>query len=119
MNIEELRAACLALPHVEEEFPFDEVTLTMRVGKGGKIFAFLPLDAEETMISLKMTPENVLETRAQYPAVQPGFHLSKKHWNQVIMDGSIPRATLLGWIKDSYDLIVSSLTKKARAELFE
>lgn len=119
MNIEELREACLALPHVVEEFPFDEVTLTMRVGKGGKIFAFLPLDAAETMISLKMTPENVLETRAQFPAVQPGFHLNKKYWNQVIMDGSVPRATLIGWIRDSYNLILASLPKKVREELGE
>lgn len=117
MNIEELREACLTLPFVVEEFPFDEVTLTMRIGKGGKIFAFLPLDAEETMISLKMAPENILETRAVYPAVQPGFHLNKKHWNQVLMDGSIPRPTLLGWIEDSYDLILASLSKKAREEL--
>lgn len=115
MHYDELREACLALPHVTEDFPFDEVTLVMRVGN--KIFAFLPLDNEVPQISLKMTPENVLETRAEYPAVEPGWHLNKKYWNQVIMDGSIDREVILGWIKGSYDLIFASLPKKVREQL--
>lgn len=115
MNYEELREACLSLPHVTEDFPFDPDTLVMRVGN--KIFAFLPLEKSPPQISLKMTPENVLETRAQYPAVEPGWHLNKKYWNQVIMDGSIDSEVIMGWIKDSYQLIFESLPKKIQAEL--
>ncbi len=115
MHYEKLREACLSLLHVTEDFPFDQHTLVMRVGN--KIFAFLPLEKTPAQISLKMTPENVLETRAQYPAVEPGWHLNKKFWNQVIMDGSIDPEIIVGWIKDSYGLIFASLPKKVQAEL--
>jgi predicted DNA-binding protein (MmcQ/YjbR family) len=113
MNIQDFREFCLSLPGTEESFPFDESTLVFKVK--GKIFALTDVDLF-TSVNLKCEPEKALELRDRYEAVQPGYHMNKKHWNTIQIDGSIPDSILLGWTKDSYDLVVASLPRKIRRE---
>ena len=68
-------------------------------------------------INLKCDPEQAAELREQYPAVQPGYHMNKKHWNTVLMDGSLPDKLVKNWIDNSYNLVVASLPVKVKAEL--
>ena len=114
MNIEEIREYCLSKRGVTESFPFDEVTLVFKVMD--KMFALTGLD-EDLRVSLKCDPEKAVQLRQEYPCVIPGYHLSKKHWNTVIIDGSVAVDQLKEWIDDSYYLIVSGLTKKKQEEL--
>ncbi len=114
MNIEEFRDYCLSFPGTTEDTPFDEDTLVFKVM--GKMFALTSM-SEYSGINLKCDPEVALELREQYPAVQPGYHMSKKHWNTVETDGSIPNDLLKEWVRDSYDLVVKGLTKKLKEEL--
>ncbi len=114
MNIEELRDYCLKLKGVNESFPFDETTLVFKVA--GKMFCLTDLE-DSFGINLKNSPEKNIELREQYEAVKPGFHMSKKHWNSVDVDGSVPDDLLKQWIDESYNLVVSGLTKKLQKEL--
>jgi predicted DNA-binding protein (MmcQ/YjbR family) len=109
MHHEEIRAYCLLKPGVEECFPFDETTLVFKVG--GKMFLLLSLDANPPEMNVKCEPEKALELRGRYDCVQPGYHMSKKHWNTVSCDGSLPRKIIFGWINDSYELVLASLPK--------
>lgn len=109
MNIEEFRDYCLSLKAVREEFPFDDQTLVFKVK--GKIFALADVDIFES-INLKCDPEEAIELRERYPAVRPGYHMSKVHWNTILMDGSIPDTQLKDWIRKSYGLVVKKLPKK-------
>ncbi len=111
MNIEELREYCLSKKAVTECFPFDDVTLVFKVG--GKMFALNNLDGNLS-VNLKCDPEKAIELREQYPAVKPGYHMNKKLWNTVEIDGSIADTLIKNWIDDSYNLVVQSLTKKQR-----
>jgi len=114
MNIEELRDYCLSKKGTTEEFPFDEVTLVFKVM--GKMYALTSLDGEFS-VNLKCDPEKALELRDEYPAIQPGYHMSKKHWNTVMMDGSLKNEFIKELIDHSYELVVSGLTKKLKEEL--
>lgn len=114
MNIEELREYCLSKPSVTEGFPFDEVTLVFKVG--GKMFLLTTLN-EAFRINLKNTPDKVIELQEEYSSVYPGYHMNKRHWITVSIDGSIPDTTICRWIDESYNLIVSSLSKKIKDEL--
>jgi len=82
----------------------------------GKMFALTDLEQFES-INLKCDPERAMQLREEFPAVLPGYHMNKKHWNTVLMDGSIPDKTIRSWIDDSYDLVVASLSKLLRHEL--
>lgn len=113
MNIEELRDYCLAKKGVTEGFPFDEDTLVFKVQ--GKMFLLTSLS--ELTMNVKCDPEKAVELREQYPEVQPGYHMNKKLWNTVILDGLLPGKLLKGFIDDSYQLVVDGLTKKLREEL--
>lgn len=113
MNIEEFRTFCLKKPMVTESFPFDETTLVFKVA--GKIFAMTDLEGGFS-INLKCDPERAIELREQYPCVLPGYHMNKKHWNTVVVDGSVNDSMLRSWIDHSYDLIVAGLPKKVRDE---
>ena len=95
--------------------PFGEGTLVFRVM--GKIFGLLGIDAVPPSINLKCDPERIEELRERYEAVLPGFHQNKKHWNTVMIDGSLSEGELHGMIDHSYDMVVASLTRKLRAEL--
>ncbi|QKG78945.1 MmcQ/YjbR family DNA-binding protein [Tenuifilum thalassicum] len=116
MNIEILRDYCISKPDVTEGFPFGEDTLVFKVK--GKIFALANLKGELS-INLKCDPELAIELRERYSSVIPGYHMNKKHWNTVIIDGSISDDLLLEWIDHSYELVSnpkrnknSSLKKK-------
>lgn len=114
MNIEEYRDFCLALPAVTEDFPFDNSTLVFKVC--GKIFALTGINSFES-INLKCEPELALELREKHPAVQPGFHMNKKHWNTVKTNEGIPDKLLQEWIIHSYERVIAGLPKKIREEL--
>ncbi len=114
MNIEELRAYCIKKPGVTEEFPFDETTLVFKVK--GKMFALTDLE-DQFSVNLKCTPEDCIELRESYQAVVPGYHMNKKHWNTIYIDGTIPDSLIYEWIDASYNLVVKKLTKKQQAEL--
>lgn len=114
MNIEEYRDFCIALKGVSEEFPFDENTLVFKVM--GKMFALCDVNSFES-INLKCATEKAIELREQYLTVLPGYHMNKKHWNTVLIDGSIDDKLIYQWILDSYHLVIASLTKKQRKEL--
>ena len=109
MNIELLRDYCLAKVEVTESFPFNEDTLVFKAG--GKIFALANLDGE-LRINLKCQPQKALELRERYPAVIPGYHMNKVHWNTVVCDGSVPDNEILEWIDHSYDLVLPKKFKK-------
>lgn len=114
MNIETLREYCLSKNATSEGFPFDENTLVFKVA--GKMFALTSL-AGEFRINLKCDPDLALELREQYGAVIPGYHMSKKHWNTVIVDGELEPDQIIEMIDHSYDLVVKSLPKYKQKEL--
>jgi predicted DNA-binding protein (MmcQ/YjbR family) len=99
---------------VTEEFPFDNNTLVFKVM--GKMFALTNVEAFEG-INLKCEPELAAQLREEYPAVKAGYHMNKKHWNTIVMDGSIGDKLIQQWIDLSYDLVVASLPKKEREAL--
>jgi len=115
MNIETLREYCLAKKEVEEGSPFGETVLVFKVK--GKIFLLVSLDRPVLQFNVKCDPEKAIEWREQFAAVQPGYHMNKKTWNTVIVDGSIPGRTLREMIDDSYYEVVRSLPKKAQEGL--
>lgn len=109
MNIEQIREYCLKKESVTEEFPFDEETLVFKVA--GKIFLLASLDSVPLQINLKCDPEKTIELREMFESVQPGYHMNKKHWNTIIIDGSIPSLHILEWINDSYNLVCKGVKK--------
>ena len=114
MDIEAIRAYCLTKKGVEEGFPFDETTLVIKVG--GKIFVLMNLDGDPSM-NLKCDPDRAIELREENPAIIPGYHMNKKHWNTVILDGSLSKKLILEMIDHSYDLVLKSLPVKLRLEI--
>jgi predicted DNA-binding protein (MmcQ/YjbR family) len=104
-------AKCRGLPETSEEFPFSDTAAVFKVG--GKMFAIVGLDGPG-MISLKCDPGYATALREQYPAVTPGYHLNKRHWNTVNLDGTVPDEMLDEWIQDSYDLVLASLPRARR-----
>ncbi|QQS35859.1 MAG: MmcQ/YjbR family DNA-binding protein [Ignavibacteriales bacterium] len=114
MDLESIRKYCLKKVGVTEHFPFDEVTLVFKVVK---IFVLVSTDEFPLRMNLKFDPENAVEAREKYEAVIPGYHMNKKHWNTIILDGSVPVKEIYKWIDDSYDLIVASLKKADREKL--
>ncbi len=115
MTLEVLRAHCLAKPSIEEGYPFGPGALVMKVG--GKIFAIIADEADPLTVSLKCEPDVAVMLRSHYPAVAPGYHLNKRHWNTVTLDGSIPKKEILEWIDDSYDLVLDTLPRQTTMEI--
>lgn len=111
MDIESYRSYCLSKRGVTEEFPFDTETLVFKVM--GKMFALTDV-TNFSSINLKCDPEEATMLRENYEAVQPGYHMNKKHWNTVLMDGSLPDKVLLSWIDKSYNLVVLSLSRSEK-----
>jgi predicted DNA-binding protein (MmcQ/YjbR family) len=116
MNIEAYRDYCIAKPGVTEHFPFDDKVLVFKVMN--KMFALCDVNTFES-INLKCDPERAIDLRAEYPAIIPGYHMSKVHWNTLQMDGSLSDKLILELIDHSYDLIVKSLPKKVQKEWSE
>jgi len=112
MDLERLRAYLLAKPGAVEDFPFDPVTLVVKVG--GKMFALVGLDETPLRLNLKCDPLKAEVLREYYPAVLPGYHMNKRHWNTLVLDGSIPTDDVLAMIDESYQLVVQGLSKGKR-----
>ncbi|HEX2413875.1 MAG TPA: MmcQ/YjbR family DNA-binding protein [Thermoleophilaceae bacterium] len=110
-----LRRRCLDLPGSVEEFPFGPETSVFKVA--GKMFALSPLKSRPLTVSLKCEPELAEQLRAHHAAVRPGYHLNKRHWNTVEIDGSLDDRFIADLIEDSYDLVVAALPKRVQAEL--
>lgn len=103
MNIETLREYCLSKPGVEETVPFGPDTLVYKVN--GKMFLLTGLGEERLSFNVKCDPDKAIELREEYDCVQPGYHMNKKHWNTIIVDGSVSIKQLKEWIDDSYKLV--------------
>lgn len=111
MNIEDLRDYCLRKKGVTEGFPFDQSTLVFKVA--GKMFLLTDL-TDTFSINVKCDPDKAPELREKYPSVAPGYHMNKKYWNTVNINGSISDELIMEWIDDSYRLVVESLPAKDR-----
>lgn len=114
MNIEEFYTYCLQKKGVSEHFPFDDQTLVFKVAS--KIFALTDV-TNFNSINLKCDPERAIELREQFVAVQPGYHMNKKHWNTITLFSDLDDQLLKALIDHSYQLVLSSLPKKTRDEI--
>ena len=120
MNIETYFEYCLSKKGVTEHFPFDQDTLVFKVG--GKMFALSSMKAWENgnpSLNLKCDPDRAEELRAQYDDIEPGFHMSKTHWNTVKINRAVTDTFLKELIDHSYELVFNSLTKKIQAEILK
>ncbi len=115
MDLAEFREYCLGKTGASESTPFGEDTLVFKVG--GKMFALASLDAVPASANLKCDPDRALELRDRYDEVRAGYHMNKKHWNTVEIEGRIPARELREMIDDSYVLVVRSLPASARKQL--
>jgi predicted DNA-binding protein (MmcQ/YjbR family) len=112
MDASELKACCLALPGAIEDFPFGDEVSVFKVG--GKMFAACRLDGRPLQLSVKCEPDLAVQLRAAHPAIAPGYHLNKRHWNTITLDGSLPDQMVTDLLGDSYDLVVASLPRAHR-----
>jgi predicted DNA-binding protein (MmcQ/YjbR family) len=103
MNLETIRNYCLQKEETEESLPFGPDVVVFKVK--GKSFLLLPLDTDDLRFNVKCDPDLAEELRAQYPCVLPGYHMNKKHWNTIIVDGSVPVSLIKEWIDHSYQLV--------------
>ena len=110
MNIEELRDYVLSLKDVDESFPFGEDTLVFKTNN--KIFLLVSLSSVPLQFNVKCDPDYAIELREQYSCVLPGFHMNKKHWNTIIIDGTLSGAQLKQFINDSHKLVAPKSRKK-------
>src|SRR5947208_762732 len=115
MDLEQFREYCLRKPGAAEGTPFGEDVLVFKVR--GKMFALAALDEVPATANLKCDPDLALEFRDRYAEVRPGYHMNKKHWNTVDLEGGISAAELRKMIDHSYELVVKSLPKTKRAKL--
>ncbi len=116
MTLETFRDYCLSLKGTTESLPFDNKTLVFKVVN--KIFAFGDMENLES-IALKCDPEKAIELRAQYGCVQPGWHLNKKHWNSVFLNGELDDKSVKALILHSYECVIKGLPKKIREEFMQ
>jgi len=115
LNLEDIRTYCNARKGVTENFPFDFSTLVLKVGS--KIFLLTDIDADVLRLNLKCDPALALYLRSQYPQITPGYHMNKKHWNTVIVDGHIPDDEIYRLIDHSYELVFTGLKKSEREDI--
>jgi predicted DNA-binding protein (MmcQ/YjbR family) len=112
MNIETLQEYCLSKQDAEETLPFGPDTLVYKIN--GKMFLLVGLDQDTLQFNVKCDPDKAQELREEYPCVQPGFHMNKKHWNTIVVDGSVSARQLKEWIDWSYDLVKGKATAKKK-----
>ncbi|MEU2223201.1 MmcQ/YjbR family DNA-binding protein [Streptomyces sp. NPDC018347] len=116
MTPRELRALCLSFNAAVEDFPFDPETSVFKVL--GKMFALTALDARPLTVNLKCDPEDALRLRAAHAGlIAPGWHMNKRHWNTVTVDGGLPDRLVRELVEDSYDLVVAGLPRAERLRL--
>ncbi len=116
MNTDAVLAACAACGEAVEDYPFGDDVAVFKVG--GKVFALISLTDTPGRVTLKCDPDWAVELRAQYAAVQPGYHTNKRHWNTVTLDRSVDQSEIQAMLTHSYELVLASLTKAQRASLF-
>ncbi|HEY8780243.1 MAG TPA: MmcQ/YjbR family DNA-binding protein [Mucilaginibacter sp.] len=114
MNLEELREYCMQKPGATEGLPFGADTLVFKVG--GKMFLLTSITLGN-QFNAKCDPELAIELRERYTEVQPGYHMNKKLWNTVSMDGALSKKALLEMVDHSYDLVFKGLPKKIQDEI--
>jgi len=115
MHLESLREYCLSKKAVQETLPFGPDTLVYKVM--GKMFLLTGFENDPLTFNVKCDPEKVTDLREEFSCVQPGYHMNKKHWNTVVVDGSVSDEQLMAWIDHSYDMVVSGLSNKEKQVL--
>jgi predicted DNA-binding protein (MmcQ/YjbR family) len=115
MDLPDAIAHCLSRPGAEETMPFGPEALVYKVG--GKMFALTVPDDVPPRLNLKCDPDRALALRDDHPAIIPGYHMNKRHWNTVVLDGSLPSSLIRELIDHSYALVVAALPKQTRAAL--
>lgn len=115
MDLLDFIETCLSLKAVEETTPFGPDVLVYKVA--GKVFSLTSPDEVPPRVNLKCDPDRALELRDEYASIIPGYHMNKRHWNTVILDGSVPDELLYELVTHSYELVVKGMTRKQRAEL--
>jgi predicted DNA-binding protein (MmcQ/YjbR family) len=115
MNIETLQQYCLSKKGVTEETPFGPDNLVYKVG--GKMFLLASLDSVPLQFNAKCDPEEAIQLRDAHACVLPGYHMNKKHWNTILVDGTVSDKELQQWIDASYHLVVDSLPQKTKQEI--
>jgi predicted DNA-binding protein (MmcQ/YjbR family) len=114
MNLDQVIDHALAMPEAEETMPFGPDVLAIKVR--GKVFMLVPLDSHPLRFNLKCDPERALELREEHAAIVPGYHMNKKHWNTLIMDGTLPPALVKDLIDHSYDLVRDKMGATGRKD---
>ncbi|MEV1064053.1 MmcQ/YjbR family DNA-binding protein [Streptomyces sp. NPDC050263] len=116
MTSEELRAFCLSFNAAEEDFPFRPEISVFKVL--GKVFALSWLDDRPLKVNLKCDPDDAVRLRAEHPGlIAPGYHMNKRHWNTVTVEGELPDRLVRELVEDSYDLVVAGLPRAERLRL--
>ncbi len=115
MDWDALRDLCLSFTGSEETFPFGFETSVFKVA--GKMFALSRATSDPLTVSVKCEPLLAEQLRAVHPAIAAGYHLNKRHWNTVTLDGSLPDAMIADMVEDSYDLVVSALSRARQRAL--
>lgn len=110
MDIEQLREYCITKPGVEEGFPFGPSALVFKIN--GKMFLLVALDAQPLQFNAKCDPDKAIELREEYSCILPGYHMNKKYWNTVIVDGTLSTKQLKEFIDDSYNLVSAKAKSK-------
>jgi predicted DNA-binding protein (MmcQ/YjbR family) len=114
MNIEELNQYCMSLKGTAESFPFDDVSLVLKVE--GKMFALIPLDSPELQITLKCDPDKAVELREHYSCVEPAYHFNKKYWITIYPNREMHDEDVKQWICHSIEEVIKKLPKYKREE---
>ncbi len=117
LSSDDLRQYCLDLPAVVEDYPFGRSPDLCTFKVAGKVFALSRLTVAPLQVSLKCDPQIAVGLRGNFPAIVPGYHLNKRHWNTVTLDGSVPDQLVREMVQDSFDLVVDSLPKHQRIRL--
>ena len=115
MDAAALKELCLSFPGAREEFPFGERNSVFTVA--GRMFALTPLAQRPLRVSLKCDPDLAVQLRHDHPAITGGYHLNKRHWNTVVLDGSVPDTLVTEMVEDSYDLVVAGLPRREQEKL--
>jgi predicted DNA-binding protein (MmcQ/YjbR family) len=115
LNRAQVLEICGSFPAAVEDYPFGDGVAVFKVG--GRMFALVSLDGDAGSVNLKCDPDVAVDLRARHPAVRPGYHQNKRHWNTVELDGSIPDEEVEEMIEHSYELVVSQLPRAQRNRL--
>ena len=117
MNIEEVREYCISKASSLETTPFDEDTLVYKVGTTvqSKMYALISITRNNYLL-LKCDPDRAIELRERHSEIEGGFHMNKRHWNGILLDGDLSDELILSMIDDSYNLVYASLPKKIKVE---